>query len=478
MKLLLLILIIIFFENSNKNKEFSFVISNPKIINVEDGSLLLDHDILINGNIIAGIVPHRKKYDKSVTVIDAKNKYAIPGLWDMHVHALWPDWFDLYSPLMIANGVIGFRDTWGSLEFAETIRMKMETGEIPFQRFILSGNIIDGAKKIWPASQEAATAQRGIELVDSLYKAGTGFIKVYSRLKPDIFSAIANRCKELNIPFAGHVPTKVKLIEASNVGMYSMEHLNGFTEAFSDIEDSIFQLIKSIDYESEDSIFRAGLVSKRTHMILRSKIVKEKVKQVSDVLKNNNTWIVPTMLQLRTAAYRDILDTVKDFRLNFLPISITNDWWKSGIKNRTPQFWINSKIIYEKNFENLGELNKQGLAFLAGTDFPNPYCIPGFGLHDELELMNSAGLSTLKALQSATINPAKYLKKSDSLGSIVSNKYADILLLSDNPLVKITNTRRIEGLVINGKFYNKKELEELKQKAKKVARKLNLENEK
>ncbi|HLF44889.1 MAG TPA: amidohydrolase family protein [Chitinophagaceae bacterium] len=91
-------------------------------------------------------------------------------------------------------------------------------------------------------------------------------------------------------------------------------------------------------------------------------------------------------------------------------------------------------------------------------------------------LLNNAGLSTLQALQSATLNPAKYLHKTDSLGTIAPNKYADILLLSENPLSDITNTRKIEGLILNGSYYTKNDLEGLKQKAREASEKINKES--
>lgn len=474
MKLLSALLVILLTGDNNNKKEFDLVISNPRIINVEDGSIIMNHDILIKGNMIVGIVPHQAKYDKSTTVIDAKNKYAIPGLWDMHVHAL--DYFDYPNLLMLANGITGFRDLWGNLLFADTVRMKMQTGEVPFQRFIVAGNLIDGAVKIWPRSQEAATPERGVELVDSLYKAGAGFIKVYSRLTPETFTAIAKRCKELNIKFAGHVPDKVKLIDASNAGMYSMEHLHGFAAAFSDIEDSIFAVLDKINYADGDSTVRAALVAELRGMRMRSKIVPEKVKKVADVLKANNTWIVPTLLSGSRTSYMDVLDTVKDNRLSYLPLWLTNSWKESNdfrVRNWKPQDWADAKTSYQKRIVYLGLLNRNKVLVLAGTDLPNPYCIPGFGLHDEFELMNGAGLNPLEVLQSATLNPAKYLNKTDSLGTISVNKYADILLLSENPLENISNTRKIEGLVVNGKWYNKQNLETLKQKAKEYSEKEN-----
>ena len=464
-----------------KNDNIDLVISSPKIINTKDGSITFNHDILIKGNIIVSIIPHRNKYDKSVKIIDAHNMYVVPGLWDMHVHALWRGWFDICNPLMVAYGITGFRDMWGDLKLADTVRIKMANGEIPFQRFIVAGGLIDGAKPIWPTSQVAYSPERGIELVDSLYKSGADFIKVYSRLTPETFYAIAKRCKELNIKFLGHVPQKVKLIDASNAGMYSMEHLYGFTEAFSDIEDSIFSVMDKIDFAKGDSATNAALYAEWQNLLVKSKIVPEKVEKVCAVLQANHTWIVPTVVVRRGAAYMDVLDTVKDERLDYLPHVITRNWKPKNdfrVKNRTAQQWKDAKTLYKNRITQLMLLNKNRIPILAGTDLLNPYIFPGSSLLDELELMNKAGLTPLQSLQTATLNPAKYLNKTDSLGTISPNKYADILLLAGNPLTDISNIKKIEGLCVNGKFYNKKDLESLKQKAKSISEEVNKQTDK
>jgi hypothetical protein len=352
----------------------------------------------------------------------------------------------------------------------------MATGEIPFQRFILAGGLIDGSQPIWPGSQVADSPEKGIKLVDSLYKAGADFIKVYSRLTPENFDAIAKRCKELNIKFIGHVPQKVKLIDASNAGMYSMEHLTGITEAFSDIEDSIFAVMNKIDFAGGDPKTNAALLSAWLNLLVKSKIVPEKVDKVIAVLKTNHTWLVPTLVAKRGLAFMDMLDTVKDEKLDYLPHELTSSWKVENdfrVKNRTAQQWKDAKTLYKKNIIQLSLLNKKNIPLLAGTDFPNPYSFPGSSLHDEFELMIEAGLTPLQAIQSATLNPAIYLDKTDSLGTIAENKYADILLLAENPLTNILNTRKIEALFINGKFYNKKDLESLKQQAKNISAKMN-----
>jgi imidazolonepropionase-like amidohydrolase len=91
----------------------------------------------------------------------------------------------------------------------------------------------------------------------------------------------------------------------------------------------------------------------------------------------------------------------------------------------------------------------------------NPYCFPGFSLHDELELLVRAGLTPMAALQAATLNPARFLGKEKDLGTVEQGKIADLVLLDENPLADITNTKKINAVVVRGKLFPKTELQQM-----------------
>ena len=90
---------------------------------------------------------------------------------------------------------------------------------------------------------------------------------------------------------------------------------------------------------------------------------------------------------------------------------------------------------------------------MAGSDAPYVGCFPGFSLHDELALLVEAGLTPLEALRAATLNPAKFIERLDSLGTVESGKLADLVLLDANPLDDIRNTNKIAAVVANGRLY-------------------------
>ena len=112
------------------------------------------------------------------------------------------------------------------------------------------------------------------------------------------------------------------------------------------------------------------------------------------------------------------------------------------------------------------DLSSADVGMLAGCDA----LIAGFCVHDELAAMVSGGMTPLTALQTATINPARYLDREKTLGSIAAGKVADLVLLDANPLDDIANVRRIRAVVSAGRILDRTELDALLAKAKAAAR--------
>ncbi len=98
---------------------------------------------------------------------------------------------------------------------------------------------------------------------------------------------------------------------------------------------------------------------------------------------------------------------------------------------------------------------------MAGSDSPDPYVIPGFSLHEELELLVQAGFSNAEALQAATFSPALFLAKLDHYGVIEKGREADMVLLDGNPLEDIRNTQKIAAVIVRGKYYPRAALDKI-----------------
>ena len=106
-------------------------------------------------------------------------------------------------------------------------------------------------------------------------------------------------------------------------------------------------------------------------------------------------------------------------------------------------------------------LARSGVAIMVGTDFGGAYIFPGYSVHKEMEMLVEAGLTPLKALQAATMNPACYLGRTDSLGTVEAGKLADLVILSANPLEDIRNTTNIEAVILDGRLLMRDQLDML-----------------
>jgi imidazolonepropionase-like amidohydrolase len=104
---------------------------------------------------------------------------------------------------------------------------------------------------------------------------------------------------------------------------------------------------------------------------------------------------------------------------------------------------------------------RAGVRLLAGTDTGAPYVLPGFGLHDELELMARAGVPPGAVLRISTLGAAEFLGREADLGAVAAGKLADLVLLDANPLESVANTRRIRAVIAGGRLYDRATLDRL-----------------
>ena len=111
---------------------------------------------------------------------------------------------------------------------------------------------------------------------------------------------------------------------------------------------------------------------------------------------------------------------------------------------------------------SVSAFKRAGVPFLAGTDTAaGVHVFPGFSLHQELEYFVKAGFTPLEALQTATLNPAKFFRRTADLGSVEKGKLADLVVLDANPLEDIHNTRRIRAVVLAGRFLSRQQLDSM-----------------
>jgi imidazolonepropionase-like amidohydrolase len=319
----------------------------------------------------------------------------------------------------------------------------------------MSGPMLDGPKPRFPSSIAITTPEDGRRAVDDLKQRGADFIKLQSLIPRDAVFAIANEAKKQGITFVGHVPDSVRASEMSKARQKSFEHLIGIFEGSSPLEDEFLKSGKSVGK------FISTYDPKRAEALFA-------------LLAKNQTWQCPTLVWERGGNLVELSDFGHDARAKYVPAYWKDVTWKrfeAEVKRDNTDDLLTRRRFVEKELEVVKAMHKAGIPFLAGTDTPpGVYVFPGFSLHEELQRFVAAGFTALEALQTATLNPAKFLGMEDRLGSIEKGKLADLVLLDANPLEDIRNTQKIAGVVVNGRYLSRADLDKMLAEVEKAAK--------
>jgi hypothetical protein len=397
---------------------------------------------------------------RGARTVQAKGKYLIPGLWDMHVH-----WYDEgLLPIFIANGVTGVRQMFGFPLHLQW-RDRAARGELLSPRLAIGSPIVDGPTAMWSNSIKVGNETEARQAVQKIKSTGYDFVKVYSDLPRDAYYAIADEAARQGLTFAGHVPHSVTAQEASDAGQTSIEHLTGVLEGWSPAGAEITSGYARNRVGDEG---RTGVDAAR-QLVMRGLFERvlatydpDRAAALFTRFARNGTWQCPTLTANRMTAMLGDRDFKNDPRLKYTRQPVRSSWQPENnplMASRTAEDYALRKRRNQKEAVAIAEMKRAGVRFLAGTDTGNPFCFPGFSLHDELALLVGAGLTPMEALQSATSNAAQFLGRADSLGTIEKGKTADLVLLDANPLEQIANTTRIAAVVLGGELFDRPRLD-------------------
>jgi hypothetical protein len=258
------------------------------------------------------------------------------------------------------------------------------------------------------------------------------------------------------------VPFSMSALEASDAGQKSMEHLWG-----------IYLSCSSREEELRSEMLKGGVNlpgSERIRLELDEAAASYDERKAANVfahLAKNGTWLVPTFTAvLRDSEIFDVRVTT-DPRLKYIPPPVQKQWSAAAsagaaIKDQS----------YERKLQVVGAAHRAGIPLLAGTDagWVQPYVYAGFSLQDELALLVRAGLTPVESLQTATINPARFLGMEKDLGTVEKGKIANLVLLDADPLTNIHNTTKISGIFLSGKEFDRAALDQILKSAEAAAK--------
>jgi hypothetical protein len=412
----------------------SLTIVHVNVVEIGSGRILPNATVTISGQEIASVTPDGRTR-AAVPTVDGQGKFLIPGLWDMHAHmeASGPAWLQLY----VVNGVTGIRDMGSALDFIINLREGTSSHRILGPRIFAAGPILDDAPGDWPFRMRVKTADDGRAAVQFLKRRGVDLIKVHDHTPREAFVAIADEARRQDLPLAGHLPLGIKPEEAIDAGQLDIEHLSNMS------------LWRTCSGGAE---YRAD----NCHGFF-------------EMLARKNVWQTPTLVAWsELASICTSTSMVSADRFAYATKSIRAMWAgnQSLIKPEST-----AEIVRAMRADAVvgaavtADMAKAGVRILAGCDT----MIAGFCVHDELAAMVRGGMTPLQALQTATLNPARYFGLEATSGSVTPGKRADLVLLDADPLIDITNVGRIRSVVLAGRLLDRKELDKLLSDAKRAA---------
>lgn len=407
--------------------------------------------LISNGRIAVIGHPSDMKLPLNAEILDARGKYLIPGLWNMHVHlGAYAEGRSSLS-MFLAEGVTGVRDMGSPLD--DILRLRQETNDstILGPRMVVAGPIIRGPAPFQnPMYISVKDPSEGRQTVEMLMNRGVDFVKVPDAIPHDIYVAVADQARLDHIPFVGHIPPTVLPEEASDLGQRSIEHLGGrfwgvlIGASTRELELHAEEVQMKVQM-SQDVLADLELKEPPPYPNMRSQFTRKLLESYDDRkataliarFQKNNTWECPTLVALHT-------------QWTFSAPMIAR--WPEMRYTSEDLAWADR--IIAKEAELVAKMQKAGVGLLAGTDLP-PTAKNGT-IHDELATLVMAGLTPMQALETATRNPAGFLGKIASLGTVEPGKLADLVLLDANPLNDIHNTSQISAVIMEGQIVSRK----------------------
>lgn len=414
-------------------------ITHVGVIDTAAGTLVADMTVVIRDGRIVSVEKSSGATPQGAEVVDGRNKFLMPGLWDMHVHLSYARASAL--PAFVANGVTSVRDMGSDLAELDRWRAQIADDVLVGPSIVRAGPILNGREfnRYQLAIADAAEARMAVR---ALAKVGVDVIKTHRQTSREAYFAVADEAKKLRLPFSGHVPVTVSPADASDAGPASIEHTETLFEGTFATEHAGGHLLAEIErWRSTEA------------PALFERFVR------------NGTAVDPTLIA-QTYMLRLLEAGTPDPQARYIAASARQEGDKmltqearSVLLSRGPTLRELQKVT--------ALMNRAGVTLLTGTD-TSVLHPPGFTLHAELALLVESGLTPAQALRASTVNPARLFPAQES-GTIAPGKRADVVLLDANPLDDIRNSQRINAVVLRGRFLHRAALDRLLTEAARLA---------
>ena len=409
------------------------VFTNVNVIPMDRDRVLRDQTVLIKDGRIAELRPAAPVSAAQIVQIDGRGKFLIPTLAEMHAHipggqapeALVERTLFLFA----ANGIGTIRGMQGDPRHLQ-YRERVAKGDLFSPRIYAAGPGLNG--------KTAATPELAVQAVAAQKAAGYDLLKILPGVPRAAFDALAAKADEVGIRFAGHVPADVGLHRALEAKYHSIDHLDGYVEALA-------------KEPGPSQFFGVNLINQ---------VDESRIPALVAETKKAGTWMVTTQVLFDSMLSDESPGTLAQRpEMKYMPADTVKNWIGQKSKNTAAFAAADRQKFIALRRRIMKALLDGGVPFALGSDAPQSWNVPGFSAHRELQSMVAAGFTPFQALRSGTVNPARYFGTSSTTGTVAAGMRADLLLLDANPLVDIGNTTKIAGVVVNGRWMSRAELD-------------------
>ena len=429
-------------------------VQNPVLV-IEGGTLidgtgaapLQDAVIVIEGDRITAVGQKgRVPLPPGAQVIPAEGKFILPGLIDMHVH-----WYDWAPELFLAHGVTSVVDlSSGDWQLGQ--KELIAGGRLHAPR-LFNATATIGGRLLWdtPPNQPVDSVQTARRLVQQV-GAGTStfaLTKVYTELTPGQLQAIVEESHKAGRNVIAHLGS-IDARQAAELGVDALAHASGV--ALATIADPVraaelrafTRLGIAVDYPLY-LLYHAFMEPARVDELV-ALLVKENVRLEPDLV-NTARWGAPR----REVWIAEDARLLEDPNLQYVP---ADNRMKAFYSTPLERLNGEQRRQLRRGYENLQSFIRKfvqaGGTVLAGSDTPS-FVLPGISLHREMQLLVDAGLTPMQAIQAATRNNAEFLQERD-MGTVEPGKLADVLIVRENPLADIGNSKTVDQVILAGKL--------------------------